>query len=76
MIPATAGLDRQCPGPPQLPRVAAIVNWYGIADVAELLDGANMKTYAVSWLGSLPDREAVAKRVSAVDVCEEGAAAG
>ena len=23
-----------------------------------------MKTYAVGWLGSLPDRDAVAKRVS------------
>ena len=64
MIPASAGLDRQCPGPPQLPRVAAIVNWYGIADVGDLLDGANMKTYAVGWMGSLPDRDAVAKRVS------------
>jgi len=64
MIPASAGLDRQCPGPPQLPRVSAIVNWYGIADVGDLLDGPNMKTYAVGWMGSLPDREAVAKRVS------------
>lgn len=63
MIPESAGLDRQCPGP-ALPRVAAIVNWYGIADVVDLLDGANRKAYAVSWLGSLPDREAVAKRVS------------
>ena len=63
MIPAGAGLDRQCPGPP-LPRVAAIVNWYGIADVADLLDGANLKSYAVGWMGSLPDREAIAKRVS------------
>lgn len=64
MVPASAGLDRQCPGPPELPRVAAVVNWYGITDVVDLLDGQNMKTYAVSWLGSLPDREAVAKRLS------------
>jgi acetyl esterase/lipase len=63
MIPASAGLDRQCPGP-DLPRVAAIINWYGITDVVDLLDGPNMKPYAVTWLGSLPDREAVAKRVS------------
>jgi dipeptidyl aminopeptidase/acylaminoacyl peptidase len=47
-----------------LPRVAAVVNWYGIADVGDLLDGANMRTYAVGWFGSLADREAIAKRVS------------
>ena len=62
MIPAAAGLDRQCPG--ELPRVAAIVNWYGITDVADLLDGPNMKSYAVQWLGAQPNREAVAARVS------------
>src|ERR1700722_12135305 len=32
MIPESAGLDRQCPGVP-LPKVAAIIDWYGIADV-------------------------------------------
>ena len=49
MIPESAGLDRQCPGIP-LPKVAAIVDWYGITDVAELLDGVNRKPYAVQWL--------------------------
>ena len=64
MIPASAGLDRQCPATVEFPRVAAIVNWYGISDVVDLLDGPNMKLYAVAWLGSLPDREAIARRVS------------
>lgn len=63
MIPASAGLDRRCPGPEPL-RVAAIVNWYGITDVADLLDGANMRAYAVEWFGSLPDRVEIARRVS------------
>jgi acetyl esterase/lipase len=63
MIPASAGLDRQCPGP-DLPTVAAIVNWYGITDVVDLLDGTNRKPYAVAWLGSATDREATARRVS------------
>lgn len=63
MVPASAGLDRQCPGAP-LPKVAAIVNWYGITDVGDLLDGANQRTYAVTWLGSREDRRAVAKRLS------------
>jgi acetyl esterase/lipase len=63
MLPASAGLDRQCPGPDNL-KVAAIVDWYGITDVVELLDGANVRQYAVSWLGSRLDRNEVARRVS------------
>jgi acetyl esterase/lipase len=63
MVPASAGLDRQCPGPDNL-KVAAIVNWYGISDVNELLDGPNMKAYAVTWLGSATDRDQIAMRVS------------
>jgi acetyl esterase/lipase len=63
MLPASAGLDRQCPGPEAL-AVAAIVNWYGITDVADLLDGANLRAYAVQWLGSRTDRVEAARRVS------------
>ena len=63
MLPMTAGLDRQCPGPETL-KVSAIVDWYGITDVADLLDGVNTRTYAVQWLGSRPDRVEVARRVS------------
>jgi len=63
MIPPTAGLDRQCPGTESI-KPAAIVDWYGITDVAELLDGQNMKSYAVQWLGAQPNREEIARRVS------------
>jgi acetyl esterase/lipase len=71
MLPASAGLDRQCPGPDNL-KVAAIVNWYGISDVNELLDGPDMKPYAVTWLGSAPDREQIAKRVSPLSYVRAG----
>src|SRR5215510_11423644 len=71
MIPASAGLDRQCPGTEQL-KVAAVVDWYGITDVADLLDGENMKTYAVQWLGSMPNRADVAKRVSPLTYVRRG----
>ncbi len=77
MLPAAAGLDRRCPAvDPQggrtdadLPemRVAGVVNWFGITDVADLIDGPDAKTYAVAWLGSQPDREAVARRVSPLE---------
>jgi acetyl esterase/lipase len=65
MIPASAGLDRECPGPEQL-KVSAIVNWYGITDVEDLLDGPNMKTYAVTWLSSMENRREIARRVSPI----------
>ncbi len=63
MLPASTDLDRACPGAEVL-KVAAIVNWYGIADVVDLLDGPNTRNYAVQWLGSRLDRNDVARRVS------------
>lgn len=66
ILPASAGLDRQCNGTEDIP-VAAVVNWFGITDVADLLEGPNRQGYAVMWLGSLPDRVAVARRVSPLE---------
>ena len=71
MIPESAGLDRQCPGVP-LPKVAAIIDWYGITDVNDLLDGPNRKTYAVQWLSSLSNREEIAHRVSPLTYVRAG----
>ena len=47
-----------------MPKVAAIINWYGITDVNDMLSGPNARAYAVQWLGSPPNREAIAKSVS------------
>lgn len=63
MLPVAAGLDRQCAGHDEI-EVAAVVNWYGITDVADALEGPNRKDYAVRWLGSQADREGMARRVS------------
>lgn len=71
MTPASAGLDRQCPGPEAL-KVAAIVNWYGPSDVVNLLDGPNMRTWAVGWLGSQANREETARRVSPITYVRPG----
>lgn len=71
MVPATAGLDRQCPGTEEL-KVAAVINWYGITDVVDLLDGPNMKVYAVTWLGALTNRDEIAKRVSPLTYVRSG----
>jgi acetyl esterase/lipase len=54
------------------PKVAAIVNWYGITDVNDLLSGPNKQDYAVNWLGSLPDRENIARRVSPLTYVHKG----
>ena len=73
MLTADAGLDRRCPGFREKPRgaaefpelkVAAIVNWFGITDVNDLIKGPNMKTYAAAWMGAQENRESIAKRVS------------
>jgi acetyl esterase/lipase len=45
-------------------KVAAIINWFGITDVKDLLSGPNRQNYAVSWLGSLPNRDELAVKVS------------
>ena len=71
MIPVSEGMDRQCPGTEPL-KVAAVVDWYGITDVVDLLDGVNMKTYAVQWMGSMPNRVEIAKRVSPLTYVRAG----
>ncbi|MQA28414.1 MAG: alpha/beta hydrolase fold domain-containing protein [Luteitalea sp.] len=70
MIPESAGFTRACAGggfrgiETAVPKVAAIINWYGITDVTEMLGGANARSYAAQWLGASSDRDAVAKSVS------------
>ena len=63
MLPRSLGFDSQCPGT-ESARVAAVVNWYGITDVADLLQGENTRPFAVQWFGSQPDRLALAQRIS------------
>ena len=67
MIPASAGLDRECPGVP-LPRVAAVISWFGVGDMEQLLhqDLPPGRDDAVAWFGSLPNRDEVARRVSPI----------
>lgn len=71
MTPESAGLDLECQ-PRGGAGVAAIINWYGITDVGDLLQGENEKSYAVRWMGSLPDRLDVARRVSPLSYVRAG----
>jgi len=63
MLPNGTQLDRLCPINPAV-SVAAIVNFYGITDVTDLLKGPNRRGYASSWLGDGPNRAELAKQVS------------
>jgi acetyl esterase/lipase len=77
MIPASVGFENECaadddvdstrhkgPWNDQRPKVAAVINWYGITDVADMLQGPRIRSYAVTWLGSVPNREDLARRLS------------
>jgi acetyl esterase/lipase len=72
MIPESAGLDRQCAGATPIPRVAAMINWFGITDVGDVIDGPHRANLAVTWLGSLPNKEEIAKRVSPLTYVRAG----
>jgi len=63
MLPKGTPIDNRCYGDEDL-KVAAVVNWYGITDVKDLIQGPNLKNYAVMWMGSMPNAAEVAKSVS------------
>lgn len=76
MIPSSAGFANECayqddPNNPD-PKVAAIINLFGITDVSDLLQGPNLRTYAVSWLGSALGREDLARRISPINYVRPG----
>jgi acetyl esterase/lipase len=81
MLPANNVFDRQCmvdggarwntATVPEL-KVAAIVNWFGIGDVADLLEGPNARNYAREWFGTVPNADQLAKQLSPVNYVRAG----
>jgi len=78
MLTPAAGFDHTCvtstedywtqsPGTNGDPKVAAIVNWFGITDVLDELHGADAKGYAVVWVGDQANADEIAKRVSPIN---------
>lgn len=65
MTPKSAKL-----GPPA--KVAAVVNFYGITDVADQLGGPHMQDYAVTWVPEQSGRLELAARVSPMTYVRKG----
>jgi len=63
MLTPAAGLDSACPGTDDM-KVSAIINWYGVTDVPDMLEGPNQQQFATRWLGSLPNRAEMARVLS------------
>lgn len=81
MLPVGNVFDRQCVidggdrwNTATVPeaKVAAIVNWFGIGDVADLLEGPNAKNYAREWFGSMTNAQQLAKELSPVNYVRAG----
>lgn len=66
MLPNKSPLDNRCYGDEKT-KVAAIINWYGITDVNDLIQGANLKNYAVMWMGSQANAAEIARSVSPIN---------
>jgi acetyl esterase/lipase len=47
-------------------KVAAVINFYGITDVEDQVQGANMRKYAVTWLPEQPGRLEIARKLSPI----------
>jgi acetyl esterase/lipase len=59
------GYDKGCPTG-QTPKVAAVINWFGVADVGDVIDGPHKSDTALRWFGkmTLPEALALAKKLS------------
>ena len=72
MIPASAGLDEECASATPLPKVAAVINWFGITDVNDVIEGPHRANAAAQWFGSIPNKADIAKRVSPLTYVRPG----
>ncbi len=72
-LPDSANLDWRCysDDPVEL-KAAAIINWFGITDVNDLLEGPNFRTWAASWFGANPQRATLARTLSPLVYVRKG----
>ena len=57
-----------------MPKPAAVVNFYGVTEVADVIDGPHRANAAMQWFGGmdLATRTALAKRVSPMTYVRAG----
>jgi acetyl esterase/lipase len=81
MLRYSDGFDERCPtlgGPasnapiPDEPKVAAIVNWFGITDVQDAIAGPNARGFGVRWFAGVENKSALAARVSPLTYVRSG----
>jgi acetyl esterase/lipase len=78
MLTQAAGFDDRCPTPAgsgvaeDNPKVAAIVNWFGITDVWDVVQGANRRGYGVRWFAGVQNKADVARRASPMTYVRPG----
>lgn len=68
-----AGFDQACPAG-ETPAVAAVVNWYGVTDVPDVIDGPNRSEIAAAWFGDMEWNQALelAERLSPLNYVRDG----
>jgi acetyl esterase/lipase len=57
---------------PPMPKIAAVINWFGITDVPDVIDGKNSQPAAVRWFGDLSNKLEIAKKVSPLTYVRAG----
>jgi len=57
---------------PPMPKIAAVINWFGITDVPDVIDGPNSQGAAVRWFGDLPNKMDIARKVSPLTYVRAG----
>ena len=83
MLQANSGFDRTCRvgennawtgpgGTDNDPPVAAIVNFFGITDVLDMLHGPDARGYAIEWVGYQPNADELARAVSPINMVHKG----
>jgi acetyl esterase/lipase len=53
-------------------KISGVINFYGIADVAEQLEGPNRQSYASTWIPEQPDRMELARQLSPMMYLRKG----
>ncbi len=71
MLPEETDFDSACPGSEPM-KVAAVVNWFGITDVKDILDGPDKQTYAAMWIGAQPFKDELAQHLSPLTYVRDG----